>query len=66
MMWFIIGFIVLIIIIIVCVFILMKLSKEENQYMEVSNKYLKNIGKDYTKDQFAAWAFKFYQQIQLI
>lgn len=65
MTWFIIGFIILILIIAVCVFILMGLSKEENQYMEVSNKYLKNIGKDYTKDDFASWAFQFYYQVIL-
>lgn len=59
------GFIILIIAIIVCVFMLTKLSKQENEYMEVSNKYLKNIGKDYTKDQFASWAFQFYNQIIL-
>lgn len=59
------GFIILIIVIVVCVFMLTKLSKQENEYMEVSNKYLKNIGKDYTKDQFASWAFQFYNQIIL-
>lgn len=65
MTWFIVGFIILSIIIIVCVFILVRLSKEENHYMEVSNKYLKNIGKNYTKDEFASWAFNFYHQIVL-
>ena len=65
MTFFIAGFIVLAIVIIVCIFILMGLSKEENNYMEVSNKYLKNIGKDYTKDEFASWAFNFYHQIIL-
>lgn len=59
------GFIILIIVIVVCIFMLTKLSKQENEYMEVSNKYLKNIGKDYTKDQFASWAFQFYNQIIL-
>ena len=65
MTWFIIGFVVLALVIIVCAFILIGLSKEENKYMEVSNKYLKNIGKDYTKDEFASWAFTFYNQIIL-
>ena len=59
------GFIILIIVIVACIFMLTKLSKPENEYMEVSNKYLKNIGKDYTKDQFASWAFQFYNQIIL-
>lgn len=59
------GFIILIIVIVACIFMLTKLSKQENEYMEVSNKYLKNIGKDYTKDQFASWAFQFYNQIIL-
>ena len=65
MMWFIIGFVILALIIVVCLFILKGLSKEESNYMEVSNKYLKNIGKDYTKDEFASWAFNFYHQIIL-
>ena len=63
MTFFIVGFIILILVIVVCAFILVGLSKEENQYMEVSNKYLKNIGKDYTKDDFASWAFQFYNQV---
>ena len=31
--------------------------------MEVSNQYLKNIGKSYTKDEYASWVFSFYTQI---
>ena len=65
MIWFIIGFVILALVVVVCIFLLMGLSKEENKYMEVSDKYLKNIGKDYTKDEFAAWAFNFYNQIIL-
>lgn len=63
MIWFIIGFIVLTLIIVVCFFILMGLSKEENKFMEVSNHYLKNIGKNYTKEKYAKWAYQLYERI---
>lgn len=63
MMWFIIGIIFLIIVIIVCAFILKGLSKEEKNYMEVSEQYLKNIGKDYSKDEYASWATGIYIEV---
>lgn len=63
MMWFIVGIIICIIVIIVCIFILKKLSLEEKEYMEVSDQYLKNIGKDYNKDMFASWATQTYINI---
>ncbi|MDD6224238.1 MAG: TIM44-like domain-containing protein [bacterium] len=63
MIWFVIGFIILIVIIIVCLLILKGLSKEENQYMEVSDHYLKNIGKSYTREEYASWAYQTYERI---
>lgn len=63
MMWFIVGIVLLVIVIIVCAFMLVELSKDESKFMEVSNQYLKNIGKSYTRDEYANWAFSFYHQV---
>lgn len=63
MIWFIVGIVILVLIIVVCAFILIGLSKEEKKFMEVSDQYLKNIGKSYTKEQYARWTFDFYKQI---
>ncbi len=63
MIWYIVGIVILVIIIIVCFFVLKYLSKEEKNFLEVSNRYLKNIGKGYTKEQYAEWAFNTYNDI---
>ena len=43
--FFIAGIVIFSIVIIVCVFLLIRMSSEETQFMEVSNRYLKDIGK---------------------
>ena len=60
---FIFGFIFLGIVILICLIMITKLSKDESMYMEVSDKYLKNIGKDYTSKEYGNWAYSLYSQI---
>ena len=51
------GIIFLGIVIVICIILLIRLSKNETLFMEVSNQYLKDIGKDYTRDQYAMAIF---------
>jgi len=55
--------IILIIVIVVCVVLLMRLSGQESQFMEVSDRYLKDIGKSYTKNKFAMTIYELYRDI---
>lgn len=64
MMGLLIGGIVLFtIVIIICIILLIHLSKQEGQFMEVSNRYLKDIGKSYTKDTYAMAIYELYRDI---
>lgn len=63
MTWFIVGFVVLLLIIVCCVLWIFQLTKQEKEYMEVSNQYLKEIGKSYTKEEFSVAIFELYQNI---
>ena len=63
MTWFIIGIVVLLLIILGCSLWIVKLTKQEKEYMEVSNQYLKDIGKSYTKEEFSIAIFELYRNI---
>lgn len=57
------GIIFLGIVIVICIILLIRLSKNETLFMEVSNQYLKDIGKDYTRDQYAMAIFELYRDV---
>ena len=63
MTWFIVGIVVLLLIILGCLLWIVKLTKQEKEYMEVSNQYLKDIGKSYTKEEFSMTIFEMYRNI---
>ncbi len=63
MIFFIGGIIIFSIITIVCIFLLIRLSSKESQFMEVSNRYLKDIGKNYNRDKFAMAIYELYRDI---
>ncbi len=63
MIWFIVPIIILLIIILISSLWIVKLSKQEKEYMEVSNQYLKEIGKSYTKEQFSTAIFELYKNV---
>ena len=60
---FIAGIVIFSIVIIVCIFLLIRMSSAETQFMEVSNRYLKDIGKSYNKDTFAMEIYELYKEI---
>ncbi len=57
------GIVIFSIVIVVCVILLIRLSGKETLLMEVSNRYLKDIGKDYNKDTFAMAIYELYRDI---
>lgn len=63
MTFFIGGIIVLVIVIIVSIIMIMNLSGKESQFMEVSDRYLKDIGKSYTKNDFANQIYELYRDV---
>lgn len=63
MTWFIVGIVFFTLVIIAGFIVLKKLSYEEKNYMEVSDIYLSNIGKDYNKETYASWAASIYIEI---
>ena len=60
---FIVGIVILLLIILGCSLWIVKLTKQEKEYMEVSNQYLKDIGKNYTKEEFSMAIFELYRNI---
>ncbi len=60
---FVIGIVILVIIIVVCVILLLRLSRQETLFMEVSDRYLTEIGKDYTRNEFAMTIFELYRDV---
>ena len=61
--FFIAGIVIFSIVIIVSIFLLIRMSSAETQFMEVSNRYLKDIGKSYNKDTFAMEIYNLYKEI---
>lgn len=61
--FFIGGIFVLVIVIIICIILLIRLSGEENNFMEVSDRYLKDIGKSYDKNTYAMTVYELYRDI---
>lgn len=60
---FISGIVLFSLVIIVCIFLLVRLSHQESLFMEVSNRYLKDIGKSYHKDTYAMAVYELYRDI---
>ena len=65
MIWFILGFVFLILVFIICIFVLRYLSRQEKEYIEVSDLYLKQLGKSYTGEFFSKSVFSLFQEILL-
>lgn len=63
MIFYVVEIIFLILVIIVCIFLLIYYIKDEKNFKEVSDNYLKEIGKSYSKSEFENKMFEIYVNI---